>query len=104
MIMNIYAILIFVLSFVLFSTLTILLVFETAEYVRSRMEDRKMANAMKCDRCGQYYDENKQHKTTGRISGSKITGISLVCDLGSDTWIDLCDDCITDLKEFMKGK
>ncbi|MFQ9509500.1 MAG: hypothetical protein ACLRZ7_00815 [Lachnospiraceae bacterium] len=64
-----------------------------------------MANAMKCDRCGQYYDENKQHKTTGCILGSKITGISLVCgDGSSDTWIDLCDDCITDLKEFMKGK
>lgn len=64
-----------------------------------------MANAMKCDRCGQYYDENKQHKTIGRILGSKITGISLVCDFDShDKMIDLCDDCITDLKEFMKGK
>lgn len=64
-----------------------------------------MANAKKCDRCGKFYENNKKHETSGRIHGSKLTGISTTdTNTCSDKWFDLCDDCLTDLFEFLSGK
>ena len=60
-------------------------------------------DAKKCDRCGKYYDENKKHKTTGRIHGGKIDGFCITARGSNDKWFDLCDDCIGDLlNKFMK--
>lgn len=64
-----------------------------------------MANAKKCDRCGSYYDKNTKHRTTGRVIGGMISGIQTETRLGEkDCSYDLCDDCITDLFEFLDGK
>lgn len=64
-----------------------------------------MANAKKCDRCGIYYDKNTDHKTTGRLIGSIISGVATIdrmCD--RDKSYDLCDNCLTDLFEFLENK
>lgn len=63
-----------------------------------------MADALKCDRCGKYYDGNSKHKTFGRIIGGKLARICTTDTNGrQDKWFDLCDDCIYDLFNFMKG-
>lgn len=61
-----------------------------------------MADAKKCDRCGNYYDENAKHKVT--INSCK-TVISEVCTYTRSGHAykpyDLCDNCIDDFFEFM---
>lgn len=62
-------------------------------------------NAKKCDRCGAYYDENKMYKETNLIPGSVLIGMSLLCrDSRYGNEYDLCDSCLTDLKEFLKNE
>jgi len=59
-------------------------------------------NVKKCDRCGKVYKENKAHKTGYRIVGETITGVAITTTSGCyDITLDLCDDCITDLKKWM---
>lgn len=63
-----------------------------------------MADAKKCDRCGNYYDKNEKHETFGRVSGSKLSGIRTVDRSGHmDKDFDLCDTCIGSFKKFMDG-
>lgn len=60
-----------------------------------------MANAMKCDRCGQYYTRNTKYQVPVRPY-AKIEGITLTDVTGHD--VDsfcLCDDCITKLIDFL---
>ena len=67
--------------------------------------ERPMANAKKCDRCGKYYDKNKQHPFTGSAMVSVIDGVAFTRqDGGITNCYDLCDDCITLLKEWLKGE
>ena len=62
-----------------------------------------MADAKKCDRCGMYYDVNKQHHASCNgntfIDGMRFTLVNGY-ELKS---IDLCDDCIGKLKKFLEG-
>lgn len=61
-----------------------------------------MAAASKCDRCGNYYDENKETIENGRICGNRyITGFKMVNGRWSGKYFDLCDKCIEKLYEFM---
>ena len=64
-----------------------------------------MAAAKKCDRCGKYYDKNEQYKTSTGGCKSVLDGVAFTEKNGSVTdAYDLCDDCITLLKEWLKGE
>ena len=57
-----------------------------------------MSKALKCDRCGKYYEKNVMFKTTGVIHGGILGGITVVDKSGKfDEHFDLCDDCLKDL-------
>lgn len=62
-------------------------------------EEKDMADAKKCDRCGNYYDENNC-----KIDGCILKNIRYI---SVDGYIilefDLCDDCFKKLKKFMTG-
>ena len=61
-----------------------------------------MAAAMKCDRCGKYYDDNeatRQVKTN--FGDNTIIAIKYVYHNTSASRFDLCDDCVRKLKDFM---
>lgn len=62
-----------------------------------------MAEAYKCDRCGEFYDKNKKVKSKGRVPGENVTGIVTTRGVKNKRF-DLCDDCITAFKDFMKGR
>ena len=60
--------------------------------------------ALKCDRCGKYYEKNVLVKSKGSVLGSVIGGIYTRTKEGkADEPFDLCDDCIKSLYEW-KGK
>lgn len=64
-----------------------------------------MATAKKCDRCGKYYDDNQQYPGSHNGYKSIIDGMSFTMKNGSlEQTYDLCDDCITLLKEWLKGE
>lgn len=59
-----------------------------------------MATARKCDRCGKYYDENKKYKNdlgTGTVIGLRFETINS----SISSRIDLCDECLGKIKEFL---
>ena len=63
-----------------------------------------MSKALKCDRCGRYYEKNVLVKSKGAVLGSVIGGIhTRTKDGKADEPFDLCDDCIKSLFEW-KGK
>ena len=53
-----------------------------------------MANAKKCDRCGEYYDE----PGSNCIGGINIIPVSE----GTIYTFDLCEDCLEDLYDFLR--
>ena len=58
-----------------------------------------------CDRCGNTYLENHRIPTFGRISGSYLAGFKLISKDGDvDGSVDLCDDCLECLQDFMSNK
>lgn len=60
--------------------------------------------ALKCDRCGRYYEKNVLVKSKGSAIGSVIGGFyTRTKDGKADEPFDLCDDCIKNLFEW-KGK
>lgn len=60
--------------------------------------------ALKCDRCGKYYEKNVLVKSKGAVLGSIIGGFFTRTENGKvDEPFDLCDDCIKSLFEW-KGK
>ena len=62
-----------------------------------------MAKAMKCDRCGDFYTENVKHKST-RNRAANIDGMCFTDTSGNTIdYLDLCDDCIDKLFEFIKN-
>lgn len=61
-----------------------------------------MANAKKCDRCGEYYSANTYYKTA---YGRAVTGISTGFNENDNVeWYDLCDSCIKKLYGFLETK
>lgn len=60
-----------------------------------------MATAMKCDRCGKFYEKNYE-KTDG---GTPIRGVAFTIHYNHSTFdrVDLCDECIAKLKGFLYG-
>ena len=57
-----------------------------------------MAQAIKCDRCGKYYD--KPNNANRLISGCIVRGIRLFTS-GPYREFDLCGDCVEDLFKFL---
>lgn len=58
-------------------------------------------NAKKCDRCGKYYDEyNQNSKSNGICFCRKFFTNNLT--VAHDLCIDLCPDCMNDVKAFLK--
>ena len=54
--------------------------------------------ALKCDRCGKYYEKNVLVKSKGAVLGSIIGGFFTRTENGKvDEPFDLCDDCIKSL-------
>ena len=61
-----------------------------------------MAAAMKCDRCGKYYDDNKvTRQGITNVGDSTIIAMKYVYRNTSANRFDLCDDCVRKLKDFM---
>ena len=65
-----------------------------------------MSKAYKCDRCGKYYDENVKHTNPYKVLDClHLVGIHIIDELeNSAIEYDLCDDCLTAFKKFMKEK
>lgn len=61
-----------------------------------------MANAKKCDRCGKFYEFGDLGVSK---SGSFVTGVAFKrhTNVNYDCYVDLCKDCIEDLKRFLDG-
>lgn len=63
--------------------------------------------AMKCDRCGKYYDYYFKREVNGKNVRSQ-NSIFLYLkyedgDLADKEYYDLCPECMAKLKEFLKG-
>ena len=57
-----------------------------------------MSEAKKCDRCGEFYEENELMESKCSVPGSTIGGINTVTKDGrKDEHFDLCDDCVKSL-------
>ena len=56
-----------------------------------------MSFAIKCDRCGKYFDKYGCKRS---IDGSLVRGIKIFTS-GPYIEYDLCENCIEDLYEFM---
>ena len=62
-----------------------------------------MANAKKCDRCGNFYTSSTMHKTTVNTGKTVLIGMCFVTGNGHYIkYADLCDDCISDLMVFLE--
>lgn len=61
-----------------------------------------MADAKRCDRCGEYYDDNSRHRSVVRgeayVNGIKTTYGPMK---NMDHCFDLCDDCLAELFDFL---
>ncbi len=53
-------------------------------------------NAMKCDRCGNYFDRNQLRLSGGNCSGEPFGNISVRGKSNYCCSYDLCDDCVAD--------
>ena len=56
-----------------------------------------MTDAKKCDRCGAFYEENKNHKSYTR----NIVGVHLRYQDTNIARYDLCDECVKELLYFL---
>lgn len=64
-----------------------------------------MANAMRCDRCGKFYIENTRVKGRRYEKGEVIGGVKICAfNWDVDDMLDLCDDCVEKLYEFLDNK
>lgn len=62
-----------------------------------------MANAKRCDRCKEYYDDNSKYQSRVRKEAF-LTGVLIAYGPQKleEEGIDLCDDCLTALHEFLE--
>lgn len=66
-----------------------------------------MSSAMKCDRCGKYYD----YYFKCEVNGKNVRTPNCIClytleengTLSDGKKYDFCPECIAKLKEFLKG-
>ena len=58
----------------------------------------------KCDRCGNFYDNNTEIKTKGAVHGGYVQGIATFNRTIIDEYFDLCDDCMKEFFNFMERK
>lgn len=66
-----------------------------------------MSSAMKCDRCGKYYDYYFKRE----VNGKNVNSQNCIClylmtrygDLSDKQRYDLCPECMAKLKEFLAG-
>lgn len=65
------------------------------------VEEVKTMNAMKCDRCGSYFDSNKLKIKGGNCSGEPFGYISLRGEKNYCCQYDLCDDCVVDFFQWV---
>lgn len=56
-----------------------------------------MADVKKCDRCGAFYEKNKNNKSYTR----NIVGVYLRYQDTDVARYDLCDECVEKLKQFL---
>lgn len=67
-----------------------------------------MSNALKCDRCGKYYDYYFKRE----VNGVDVRTPNIIClyvadthgNLGEKEYYDLCPECMAKLKEFLEGE
>lgn len=60
-----------------------------------------MAKAIKCDRCGAYYDKNERFVVL-RNGSTRVDGIATTTLNGFyHKSYELCDDCLEKLREFL---
>lgn len=57
-----------------------------------------MSSAIKCDRCGKYFDKFTSKKFIG---GLCVRGIRMFTADGNRNSYDLCENCVDDLYAFM---
>ena len=57
-----------------------------------------MSSAIKCDRCGNYFDKFNSKR---RIGGLCVIGIRMFTADGDCNSYDLCENCVEDLYAFM---
>ena len=57
-----------------------------------------MSSAIKCDRCGKYFDT---HTSKRYIGGLCVRGIRMFTVDGNCNTYDLCENCVEDLYAFM---
>ena len=63
-----------------------------------------MANAKKCDRCGEYYQEREMNAIESLVNSfSPITATTSKTDVIEEL-IDLCPKCSKSLRKWMGGK
>lgn len=63
-----------------------------------------MAIARKCDRCGAYYDVNRDYPVTCNGFKTVIVGVAMITRNDETTRDnDLCDTCIGKLNLFLTG-
>ena len=62
-----------------------------------------MADAKRCDRCKEYFDDNSKYPSRTRKEAF-LTGMAIVYGPQKLTErnIDLCDDCLTALDDFLE--
>jgi hypothetical protein len=58
-------------------------------------------DAMKCDRCGNYFDSNKLKIKGGNCSGEPFGHISVRGEKNYCCQYDLCDDCVVDFFQWV---
>lgn len=66
-----------------------------------------MSKALKCDRCGKFYEKNEEHvfEEIFSIRKKPIARVSLTNEDGNLVEeFDLCDDCMGGLLAFLKEK
>ena len=57
-----------------------------------------MSSAIKCDRCGKYFDKYASKKFIG---GLCVRGFRMITGNGNCNAYDLCENCVEDLYAFM---
>lgn len=63
-----------------------------------------MSKALKCDRCGKFYEKNEEHKLTYNGCKTVPDGVATTTANGfCNKNYDLCDQCLNDFLYFMNG-
>lgn len=61
-----------------------------------------MAKAYQCDRCMNYYTENKDVVPRGMATNDVVNGLRIVTKTSKIKHYELCDDCLKKLVNFLE--